>query len=110
MIGQTLSRYKVTGMLGEGGMGVVYRAEDSELGREVALKLLPAEMADNPKRLERFRREAKAVAAINHPNIVTIHSIESTENTHFLTMELVEGESLPTNRASSIATSNPPTS
>jgi adenylate cyclase len=94
MIGQTLSRYKITGMLGEGGMGVVYRAEDSELGREVALKLLPAEMADNPKRLERFRREAKAVAAINHPNIVTIHSIESTEHTHFLTMELVEGESL----------------
>jgi TolB-like protein/tRNA A-37 threonylcarbamoyl transferase component Bud32/Flp pilus assembly protein TadD len=81
-------------MLGEGGMGVVYRAEDSELGREVALKLLPAEMADNPKRLERFRREAKAVAAINHPNIVTIHSIESVETTHFLTMELVEGESL----------------
>jgi TolB-like protein/Tfp pilus assembly protein PilF len=75
-------------------MGVVYRAEDPELGRDVALKLLPAEMADNPKRLERFRREAKAVAAINHPNIVTIHSIESTENTHFLTMELVEGESL----------------
>ncbi|MBD3856617.1 MAG: protein kinase [Acidobacteria bacterium] len=94
MIGQTLSRYKITGMLGEGGMGVVYRAEDPELGREVALKLLPAEMAENPKRLERFRREAKAVAAINHPNIVTIHSIESVETTHFLTMELVEGESL----------------
>ena len=94
MIGQTLSKYKITGMLGEGGMGVVYRAEDSGLGREVALKLLPAEMADNPKRLERFRREAKAVAAINHPNIVTIHSIESTETTHFMTMELVEGESL----------------
>jgi TolB-like protein/Tfp pilus assembly protein PilF/tRNA A-37 threonylcarbamoyl transferase component Bud32 len=94
MIGQTLSKYTITGMLGEGGMGVVYRAEDSELGREVALKLLPAEMADNPKRLERFRREAKAVAAINHPNIVTIHSIESTETTHFMTMELVEGESL----------------
>jgi serine/threonine protein kinase/tetratricopeptide (TPR) repeat protein len=94
MIGQTLSKYTITGMLGEGGMGVVYRAEDSELGREVALKLLPAEMADNPKRLERFRREAKAVAAINHPNIVTIHSIESTESTHFMTMELVEGDSL----------------
>jgi TolB-like protein/Tfp pilus assembly protein PilF len=94
MIGQTLSKFKITGMLGEGGMGVVYRAEDSELGRAVALKLLPAEMADNPKRLERFRREAKAVAAINHPNIVTIHSIESTDATHFLTMELVEGESL----------------
>ena len=94
MIGETLARYKITGMLGEGGMGVVYRAEDSELGREVALKLLPAEMADNPKRLERFRREAKAVAALNHPNIVTIHSIESVEATHFLTMELVGGESL----------------
>ena len=94
MIGETLSHYKITGMLGEGGMGVVYRAEDSELGREVALKLLPPEMADNPKRLERFRREAKAVAALNHPNIVTIHSIESVEATHFLTMELVEGESL----------------
>jgi serine/threonine protein kinase/TolB-like protein/Tfp pilus assembly protein PilF len=94
MIGQTLARYTITGMLGEGGMGVVYRAEDSELGRDVALKLLPAEMADNPKRIERFRREAKAVAALNHPNIVTIHSIESVETTHFMTMELVEGESL----------------
>ena len=94
MIGETLARYKITGMLGEGGMGVVYRAEDSELGREVALKLLPPEMADNPKRLERFRREAKAVAALNHPNIVTIYSIESVDATHFLTMELVEGESL----------------
>ena len=94
MIGETLSHYKITGMLGEGGMGVVYRAMDSELGREVALKLLPPEMADDPKRLGRFRREAKAVAALNHPNIVTIHSIESVEETHFLTMELVEGESL----------------
>jgi len=94
MIGETLSRYKITGKLGEGGMGVVYRAEDTELGREVALKLLPAEMADNPKRLERFRREAKAVAALNHPNIVTIHSIESVEATHFLPRERVEGESL----------------
>ncbi len=94
MIGHTLARYTITGMLGEGGMGVVYRAEDSELGREVALKLLPPEMAENPKRLERFRREAKAVAALNHPNIVTIHSIESVEATHFLTMELIEGQSL----------------
>ena len=94
MIGRTLSHYKIKDTLGEGGMGIVYRAEDSELGRDVALKLLPSEMAENPKRLERFRREAKAVAAINHPNIVTIHSIESEESTHFLTMEMVEGDSL----------------
>ncbi len=94
MIGQTLAHYKITGKLGEGGMGEVYRAEDTELGREVALKLLPPEMAEKPKTLERFRREAKAVAALNHPNIVTIHSIESVDATHFLTMELVEGESL----------------
>ncbi len=94
MIGETLSHYKITGKLGEGGMGEVYRAEDTELGREVALKLLPPEMAEKPKTLERFRREAKAVAALNHPNIVTIHSIESVDATHFLTMELVEGESL----------------
>ena len=94
MIGKSLARYKIVGKLGEGGMGVVYRAEDTELHREVSLKLLPPEMAEDPNRLERFRREARAVAALNHPNIVTIHSIESVDSTHFLTMELVEGDSL----------------
>jgi TolB-like protein/Tfp pilus assembly protein PilF len=94
MIGETLARYKIVGKLGEGGMGEVYLAEDTELDRKVALKMLPAEMADDPERLERFRREAKAVAALNHPNIVTIYSIEESEGTRFLTMELVEGQSL----------------
>jgi TolB-like protein/Flp pilus assembly protein TadD len=94
MIGKTLSRYKITGKLGEGGMGEVYRAEDTELDREVALKLLPADMADDAERLERFKREAKAVAALNHPNIVTIYNIEESDGIYFLTMELVEGDSL----------------
>ena len=75
-------------------MGEVYRATDTKLGRDVALKVLPAEMAASPERLERFQREARAVAALNHPHIVTIHSVEEAEGLHFLTMELVEGEPL----------------
>ena len=75
-------------------MGEVYRAEDLKLKRQVALKVLPGEMATSPERLERFQREAEAVAALNHPNIVTIHSVEHAEGIHFLTMELVDGESL----------------
>jgi serine/threonine protein kinase len=81
-------------LLGAGGMGEVYRARDSKLGREVALKVLPPEMATDPERLKRFRREARAVAALNHPHIVTIHSVEEAEGRHFLTMELVEGVAL----------------
>ena len=94
MIGETLARYKIVDKLGVGGMGEVYLAEDTELDRKVALKMLPSEMAGDPERLERFRREAKAVAALNHPNIVTIYSIEESGGTQFLTMEHVEGESL----------------
>ena len=94
MIGETLARYKIVDKLGEGGMGEVYLAEDTELDRKVALKMLPTEMAGDPERLERFRREAKAVAALNHPNIVTIYSIEESDGTQFLTMEHVEGQSL----------------
>ncbi len=75
-------------------MGEVYLAQDTELGREVAIKVLPAEVADNPDHLERFRREARAVAALNHPNIVTIHSVEEADGIHFLTMEKVEGRTL----------------
>ena len=94
MIGQTLSHFKITAKLGEGGMGEVYRATDTKLGRDVALKALPTDMASDPERLERFRREAKTVAALNHPNIVTIFSVEEDAGTHFLTMELVAGKPL----------------
>ena len=94
MVGQTLGRYRILEKLGEGGMGEVYRAEDTELDRQVALKLLRPEMADAPERLERFRCEAKAAAALNHPSIVTIHSIEEADGQPFLTMELVDGKTL----------------
>ena len=94
MIGKTLSHYKVLQQIGEGGMGAVYVAQDQNLGRKVALKMLRGELAPSPERLERFRREAQAVAALNHPNIVTIHSIEESPEGSFITMELVEGKGL----------------
>src|SRR5262245_5658470 len=94
--GTRLGHYEIVGSLGAGGMGEVYRAADRTLGREVALKILPAEMAARPGRLERFQREARAVAALNHPHIVTIYSVEEADGVHFLTMELVEGTSLDT--------------
>jgi serine/threonine protein kinase/Tol biopolymer transport system component len=96
MIESTLSHYRITAELGRGGMGVVYEATDTTLKRQVALKVLPAELAGDPVRLGRFRREAETVAALNHPSIVSIHSIEEADGVHFLTMELVEGEPLDT--------------
>ncbi|MEE9230830.1 MAG: protein kinase [Acidobacteriota bacterium] len=92
--GQTLSHYRLLEEIGRGGMGVVYRALDTRLDRHVALKVLPPEATSKPERLERFRREAKTVASINHPDIVTIHSVEESGGVHFLTMELIEGKSL----------------
>ncbi len=90
----TLSHYRIVSKIGAGGMGEVYLAQDTKLDRKVALKILPAEVAANPGRLERFRREARAVAALNHPHIVTIYSVEEADGVHFLTMELVEGQAL----------------
>ena len=94
MIGRTLAHYRINATIGAGGMGEVYNATDTKLGREIALKILPPDMARDPERLARFQREARAVAALNHPNIVTIYSVEEAEGVHFLTMELVEGHSL----------------
>jgi serine/threonine protein kinase/TolB-like protein len=124
MIGSTLSHYRILELIGRGGMGEVYLAEDLELGRRIALKVLPTDLVSQPDRLERFRREAKTLAALNHPNIVTIHSVETAKidaddlkqldpalagegkpsspqasrplspTIHFLTMELVEGKTL----------------
>ena len=94
MIGRRLSHYEIIRKLGEGGMGEVWLARDTKLDREVAIKVLAPEVAANPERLERFRREAKAVAALNHPNIVTIYSVEEDGDVPFFTMEHVEGTTL----------------
>jgi serine/threonine protein kinase len=93
-IGTRLDHYQLLALLGVGGMGEVYRAHDTKLRRDVALKVLPTEKASNPDWRERFQREARAVAALNHPHIVTLHSVEEADGAHFLTMELVEGQSL----------------
>jgi len=94
MIGQTVSHYRILRSLGAGGMGEVYLAEDTKLGRQVALKVLASETASDPDRRARFEREARAIAALNHPGIVTIHSVEEHQGLLFITMELVEGQTL----------------
>ncbi len=94
MIGAKLAHYRILSLIGSGGMGEVYLAHDEKLDRRVALKVLSPTLAREPDRVARFQREAKAIALLNHPNIVTIHSVEEVEACHFLTMELIEGESL----------------
>ncbi len=94
MIGKTLAHYEITGRLGKGGMGEVFRARDAKLGREVAIKVLPEEFARDTDRVARFQREAKLLASLNHPNIAAIHGLEESGGTQFLVLELVEGETL----------------
>ena len=94
MIGQTIAHYEITEKIGQGGMGEVYRATDTKLKRDVALKVLPDGFTQDPQRMARFTREAQVLASLNHPNIGTIHGLEEQDGVRALVLELIEGEDL----------------
>src|SRR5438132_2422129 len=93
-VGESISHYRIVALLGTGGMGDVYLAQDISLGRQVALKLLPADFTRDPDRVRRFQQEARAASALNHPNIVTIHEIGQVDHRHFIAIEFIDGETL----------------
>src|SRR5882672_8997980 len=93
-IGTSLGSYEITALLGKGGMGEVYRARDTKLKREVAIKILPEEFSRDADRVSRFQREAEVLASLNHPNIASIHDVQEVDGSRFLVMELVGGETL----------------
>ena len=105
MLDTTVSHYRIRELLGEGGMGVVYRAEDLRLRRDVALKFLREQVSQRPLAVERFRREARAASGLNHPHICTIYDVDEDEGRHFIAMELLQGSPLQKRKNSDEATS-----